>query len=89
MAQISSISLVIILEYLLVIKNCQLFKAEINLKVKEAGEHFRIEQAQTFINIYQIEMVIMVKALEFNQKNKVMAFMAIEALALFRFSFCS
>ena len=89
MAQISSKLLVIILEYLLVIKNCQLFEAEINLKVKEAEEHFRIEQAQTFINIYQIEMVIMVKALEFNQKNMVVAFMAIEALALFRFSFCS
>ena len=77
------------LEYLLVIKNCQLFEADINFKVKEAGEHFRIEQAQTFINIYQIEMVIMVKALEFNQKNMVVAFMAIEVLALFRFSFCS
>ena len=89
MAQISSKSLVIILEYLLVIKNCQLFEAEINLKVKEAGEHFRIEQAQTFINIYQIKMVIMVKALEFNQKNMEVAFMVIEVLALFRFSFCS
>ena len=77
------------LEYLLVIKNCQLFEAEINFKVKESGEHFRIEQAQTFINIYQIEMVMMVKALEFNQKNMVVAFMAIEVLALFRFSFCS
>ena len=77
------------LEYLLVIKNCQLFEAEINLKVKKAEEHFRIEQAQTFIKKYQIKMVIMVKALEFNQKNMVMAFMAIEVLALFRFSFCS
>ena len=89
MAQISSKSLVIMLEYLLVIKNCQLFEAEINLKVKEAGKQFRIEQAQTFININQIKMVIMVKALGFNQKNMVVAFMAIEVLALFRFSFCS
>jgi hypothetical protein len=31
------------LEYLLVIKNCQLFEAEINLKVKEVEEHFRID----------------------------------------------